>query len=445
VDNGNQLKRDLGPQSQVPWSQPLLLAVIGLGLFVLFAPNAAVRPPADAPRDAVARRALESAKSLAPSLGPAGSQLASERRRPALVPEKVSPVARPESPAPPSERAQHLSELDALVSHVKQMKVVTAEGATYIKRMLRDLRQQGEAAVPAIGAFLRQGEDVNFATMSGGQLVGHRTLRQAMIDTLREIGGSEAMAVSLQQVQQTREPLEVAMLARSLEKEEPGVHSEEVIQAIGNALQWAEHATAKELPDVSPLFDRLRAYGGEQAVAVLERSVPQWGEYALIALAGLPDGAGIPSLTALAGTADAPVANPVLPFQILAQTTVHYPEAGDALVDLARAGQIPDQVWGAMGEALGGKHLQFSGKMFDGTPLAENSTAASGARAPLKNYYIEWLNVRYEEDVMSVDWSAEQVEQQLALIGDLLEATSSPAAAQALQQARASLQGGRAT
>jgi hypothetical protein len=330
------------------------------------------------------------------------------------------------------------------VSHVKKTKVVTADEATYINRMLRDLGTKGVAAVPAIGDFLRQGEDVNFARMSGGELVGHRTLRQALIDTLGKIGGREAMSVSLEQVQRTTEPIEVAMLARTLEKEEPGVHGEQVMQAISNVLHWAEQARGQESSDVSPLFDLLRAYGGEQAVAVLEQAVPEWGEYALIALAGLPEGAGIPSLTALVGAADAPVANPVLPFQILTQTTVLYPEAGDVLVDLARAGQIPDQVWLAMGDALAGKHLQFSGRMFDGTPLAENRMVASDRRAPLwKSYYIEWLNVRYEQDVVSADWSAEQIEHQLALIDALGDVTSSPTAVLALHQARAALQRGR--
>jgi len=400
---------------------------MALALFSLFSPKAGVRPPADAARDAMARRSLESADGLAsaqgrPSPGSVGSHFVLERPRP----------------------AQNLWKLDVLVLHVKRMKVITAEGATYIKRMLRDLQKKGAAAVPAIGDFLRQGEDVNFAKMSGGELVGHRTLRQAMIDTLGKIGGSEAMAVSLEQVQRTKEPIELVMLARTLEKEEPGVHSEQVIQAISDALQWAEKAPAQESPDVSPLFDLLRAYRGEQAIALLERAAPAWGEYALIALAALPGGAGIPSLTALAGTADAPVANPVLPFQVLAQATVQYPEAGKALIDLARAGQIPDQVWSAMGEALEGKQLQFSGKMFDGTPLVENGTATSDGRSSLwKNYYIEWLNVRYEQDVVSANWSAEQVEHQLALIDALREVASSPAAVQALQQARASLDRGR--
>jgi hypothetical protein len=343
-----------------------------------------------------------------------------------------------------SEPTKRPRKLSALISRVRKMKLITAHRATDIEHRLRDLQNEGTAAVPAIGDFLRRGEDVDFARMSGGERVGHRTLRQALLDTLGKIGGSEAVAVALEQVQQTTEPIEVALLARTLDEEEPGVHNDEVIGAIRNALQLAERAPGGESPDVAPLFDLLRTYGGEQALAVLQESLPEWGEYALIALANLPEGAGIPSLTTLAAADDAPVANSVLPFQILAQTTVLYPEAADALVDLARAGQIPDGVWSAMGEALEGKQLRFSGRMFAGTPLAAaRPTAPDGRAAPWKSYYIEWLNVRYEQDVVSTDWSADQVEHQLALIDDLREATSSPAALQALLQARTSLQRGR--
>src|SRR5207237_8305556 len=101
-----------------------------------------------------------------------------------------------------------------------------------------------------------------------------------------------------------------------------------IMHAVGDVLAGAAGAPAKAVPDVGPLFDLLRAYGGPDAVSLLERSVPQWGEYALIALAGVPDGAGIPSLTALARSADVRVANAALPFQILAQAASQHAEAG---------------------------------------------------------------------------------------------------------------------
>jgi hypothetical protein len=37
--------------------------------------------------------------------------------------------------------------------------------------------------------------------------------------------------------------------------------------------------------------------------------------------------------------------------------------------------------------------------MFDGTPLGADTNARAW-----KTYYVEWLNVRYEEDVVSAEW-----------------------------------------
>jgi hypothetical protein len=382
------------------------------------------------------------------SAGPSASAGAVSRRWPAFTDSAtLSSIGREaDSRARRHDSVRRRSQVDVLAAHVKKMRVITADGAKYIDRMLHEMRRRGAASLPAIRDFLRDGEDIDFAKMTGGELVGRRTLREAVIDTLEQIGGSDAVAVSLDVLQQTRQPIEVVMLARALENEEPGVHGDEVMEAVANALHGAVQAPVKESPDVGPLFDLLRGYGGDDAVAVLEACEPEWREYSLIALAGLPDGAGIPSLTAFAETPDGAAKDPVLPFQMLAQAALQYPEAGDAIVDLARDGQIPDDVWNAMGDAFAGRHLQFSGKMFDGTPLAENGTVRSGARPPaLKSYYVEWMNVRYEQDVVSANWSAEQVAQQLALIDDLLDTVSSPAAVQALEQARMSLERGHTT
>jgi hypothetical protein len=325
------------------------------------------------------------------------------------------------------------------VAHVARKPRLTKQRLADVVGMLQELERRGTAAVPVIGDLLRSGIDLDFGTLGATGPRGERTLREALIDTLLQIGGGPATAVALEQLRATRNPLETALLARGLEAEEPGTHTEAVLDAIDDGLQWA--GEAQESVDLGPLFDLLRGYGGERALALLQRSVPQWGEYALIALAGLPDGEGIPTLTSLAATRDAPIENPVLPFQALAQATTASPEAAEALLDLARSDRIPDQAWSALGDVLAGKHLRFARSMLDGTPLADGSpNAAAGRPSAWKSYYIEWMNVRYEQDVVTAEWSPDQVQQQVALIDALLAATSSPLAAQALQQARASLQ-----
>ena len=316
--------------------------------------------------------------------------------------------------------------MDAFVSRVSHVNVMTAARANHVERILRELARRRQAGVRAIGRVLRRGDDVDFASMVGGERLGHRTLRQALIDTLGRIGGPDAAAVALEEIRRTTQPMEIVMLARILEREQPGAHREEMIHAASEALRAAEHGLP---PDVGPLFDLLASDGTGPALAELERSAPRWEAYALIALADVPDGAGIPSVAALARGADSQLA-----FRILAQTGGQYGDAGDALLDLARAGRIPDGSWPAIGEALAGKQLRLSTRMFDGTPLAAD------ASAPVrKTFYVQWLNVRYEEDVVSAGWSDERVDRQLALIEDLRAAASSPAAEDALQYARRAL------
>ncbi len=443
IDRSERRNLALRSRSAVWWRQALFLGITGIGLFLLLTPNTGrqrntatqgshvsqhVQPFSDAQR-------LTSSDAI-------DSQFIPGRSLPTSVPADVWPRDRQaRSSKQPPEPTPRSWELDALVSKVKNMTEITEEGAADIERMLQELRKQGSAAVPAISNVLRQGDDVNFTKMSGGELLGYQTLRQALIDALRKIGGGEALAASLEQIQQTRDPIEIAMFARNLEEEAPGISQDKVIQAVSNTLQWAEQVSPKERLDVSPLFNLLRTYDGEKAVAVLKQFAPQWGEYTLITLASLPKGAGIPGLIALTSASGAAVENPVLPFQVLAQTAARYSEAGAALVDLARAGQIPDQAWSEIGDTLGGKQLQLSSKMFDGTPLAQTSTVGPSDESPLwENYYIEWLNIRYEQRIVSVNWSENQINQALTLIDQLRSVAFSPAAVAALQQARAALQ-----
>ena len=173
------------------------------------------------------------------------------------------------------------------------------------------------------------------------------------------------------------------------------------------------------------------------------RISPTVGTYALMALAGLPDGEGVSSLAALAADPNVPVAHKTAgPFQMLAQASAEHVQAGKALVELAQARQIPDQAWNAVANALAGKHWQFPSRLPDGTLPGKHAAEVSDAGAPfVRGFYDDQRHVLYEERAVAGTWSAPQVRQQLALIETLLGATHAPAAAQALQQARETLQG----
>jgi hypothetical protein len=131
-----------------------------------------------------------------------------------------------------------------------------------------------------------------------------------------------------------------------------------------------------------------------------------------------------------------------LPFQMLAQASVEHPEAGEALMDLARSGQVPERAWGLVAAALQGMHLRFPLELFDGAPSEGGGEIVSAGEAPyLGQYETSSLDVRYDMRLVSATWSREAIDRQLALIDDLLGATASPAAGRALRDARASLLG----
>lgn len=410
---------------------PIVVVTLAIGAVAGYrATSASLRPRDSVRAGAVARATTPIAAPCAATDDPIASVDGVEDRaaaRPNDAPER-GPVA----------RAHHESTLDRLAVRLARTRHIASHDLAELQRVLRELHDGGPDAVRSIAAFLRGGQDVDLARIGGGELVGERTLRQALIDTLLQIGGPEATAAALVELGATHEPIEIAMLARGLDADEPGAHAEAVLQAIDDTLRWA--GEAPETPDLAPLFGLLQTYGGARAAALLQQSIPRWDEYALIALAGLPDGAGVQALATVATAPPGPIENPSLAFQALAQATSQSPNAAQALVDLARAGRIPDGAWGPLADALRGKELRLSRTMFDGTPLADPQANDASARSQAwRSYYIEWLNVRYEEDVVAARWSPDVIERQRALIDELLASASSSGAAEALRRARASL------
>jgi len=449
-DNSTPPKHALRSRTGSWWRQLLFLGIIGLGLFVLFGSRDKPHPPADKPLNTVAQQAPAAAP-------PSGSAWTASSD--GLVVTSGQPSAPSQTPVAPSQtpvvQARN-SVVEDLVAPFKNMQELTPEGAKDLKRRLQDMRERGTAVVPAIRDFLRSQQDVEFDKMPGGKLAEQRTLRLALIDTLRQIGGAEAVDVSLDQLRMTKTPSEVAMLALNLEEAAPGVYRDEAIGTVLGALQ--DLARTKNPLEVRPLFEALQALGGLEATTALEqfphnadmvgylsnkdtKISPTVGTYALITLANLPDGEGISSLADLAGDPNVPVAHRTTgPFQMLAQASADHAQAAEELVALAEAKQIPDQAWDAVANALAGKELQFPTPPPEGTPPGKNEAGGSGAGASfVRGFYDDERNLLYEERLLSPTWSATQVQQQLALIDVLLGMTDAPAATKALQRARDTL------
>src|SRR5262245_66421064 len=115
-----------------------------------------------------------------------------------------------------------------------------------------------------------------------------------MIYDMRQLRGNVVLGLLDDTLRITADPGEVAMLARHLEELAPGQYRDEALNATRETL--AQVAEGKSKTDVGPLFQVLQTYGDSSVVADLQKAMPNWQHYALMTLAGLPDGQGIPAL-----------------------------------------------------------------------------------------------------------------------------------------------------
>ena len=357
--------------------------------------------------------------------GPAAT--ASQPQPPVVTasPKRTAPAV--ESPA----RIEPSAATRQLVTSLTQIDLsqgpLNEEKVAAWKQNLQQLTAQGAGAVPAIREFLDKNLDLNFDASSGG-LFGQPTLRMMFLEALQNIGAPESLAVSSQVLQTTLDPREIAWLARSLEQQAPGQYGQLAASAAREALAMASTGQL-EGRDVGPLFGVLQQYGGPEAVSELEKFSNQYRYYSTIALANLPDGAGIPALIHMVEDPESASKGGRAPaLQMLAQAALQSPEALKALTEQARLNQIPTATWLNIASILAGDHIQI------GTAPVE-----SGVRS----FHLAGGNQNFYTIPDRSPWSADQVNNYLSKIDQLLAAAgnSNPLAVTALQNSRTALQG----
>ena len=286
---------------------------------------------------------------------------------------------------------------------------VSPQKAEELKHSFKQLVEEGAGAVPAIRAYLDRFQDFDFDSIGVSKQVGYSSLRMGMLDTLRQIGTPEAIELSLQTLQRTADPQEIGFLAKGLEKQlPPDQFRSVVVAAASETLEQALNGQSNG-SNFTPLFEVLQKYGDESVIGLLEKASGKWNYYATLALAGMPDGAGIPALVRMAqDQALAAVGEGDLALRPLAQAAMQFPEARATLLEQARLNQIPEKAWPGIAASLAGDYVQYGKQLF-------------GRTAP------------------PVEWSKEQIDLRSGLIGQMFAATTSPAGKQVLQNAHAQM------
>jgi hypothetical protein len=305
--------------------------------------------------------------------------------------------------------------------------VMTEEQVAGWKERMKQLVQQGADAVPAIREFLAGSSDIDFGR-GGKQALGYDSARMAMFDALAQIGGPLATAAMSEVLQTTADPREIGLLAQNLEKADPGAHQQEAMEAARQTLAMAAAGNLKG-KDVAPLFEIFREYGGPGAVAELERNATLWNFYSMMALAQLPEGAGVPSLIQFAASSQGTSSSSrTAALEMLAQTAAQSPEARAALVDQARQNQLSAFSWATLVNILAGDEMVFQNTSFGNGLSAVNPSDLRMAQVALGHqcYFMAPLGAQTQE----------QIDRQNKLIDDLLAVTTDRAGVDALQKAK---------
>ncbi len=157
---------------------------------------------------------------------------------------------------------QVVSEIVSIASLTNE---VTHEQAEKFKADLTELIRQGPASVPAIQDYLDKNLDSNYGDVKGAEELGYNSLRHAMVDTLKQIGGPEAEGAMAHVLQTTAEPNEVAELAKNLEQMAPGQYRDQALQAATEALNMAYNGQLGSNIERGPLFRVFQIYGANYA------------------------------------------------------------------------------------------------------------------------------------------------------------------------------------
>jgi len=319
---------------------------------------------------------------------------------------------------------------------VDQSRSMTEEQVYWFRSVLMDLAQLGPRAIPDIRQFLWGGEDVHFE-MENGVPFEYSSLRIALIDVLKKIGGFEAEQVLLEQLSSDLTIAELAAFADALEWLQPGLYTESIVEVAGEFLAVLSVPYAPgQRTESGPLFQVFQNYGNGDTAAILYQ-VPYWlQDYGLVALANLPDGKGITGL-AQKVRRDLRSSRESRSLHLLAQIAVTDPQAEEILLDLVQSDQLPEALWPTISEILmGDQQLQIEDPSLNPERL--------GSVRGNNPYAIHTTVDRQVQIVYSVNYSAmlsaEEVAARLNLISRLMSETSNPVAISALWDARATLE-----
>ena len=310
---------------------------------------------------------------------------------------------------------------------------LTAEQSEEIKANLKQIVAQGAPAVAAIRDFLQKDLDIPFGKqnqpVAANAASSPPSVRMALIESLGQIGGPEAISVAGELLQRTLAPSEIGLLAKTLEQLAPGDYRDAAVNASREALAAAAKNPVNNEQQVAGLFQILSTYGGPSVIGDLESLSGQWRYYGLMAIAGMPESQGVSTLIDMATKPGAQATGyQQIALQMLAQLAPSNESARNALLEQTKNGQVSN--WPEVANTLSGARLQYG---FDQLGYEKETNPGRITQT----HHVVYGNQSFH--TVNTELSQNQMEQNRSLVDQLMNLTTDSVAREALQRAKDTL------
>ncbi|PWU18464.1 MAG: hypothetical protein C5B50_09075 [Verrucomicrobia bacterium] len=374
LKSGPELKGEVAPDCAANWHKgrvsmlpyravAALLFVAALAVSALFISH---------PRQTSPQPETQAAAASAPDLKTPPAPVPRPHREALAQSPPRAAVAGAQFPAPQDETRSPRQLVGDLTRLSAMAGPITPEQAAQFKQDLAELVRGGSASVPAIQELLAKNQDFRYGELSGGEQLEYSSLRAALIDTLKQIGGPEAHTALLQTFQTTAVPGELLELSKNLDQQAPGQYREQFLIAAQETLNMAAANQIGTNVELGPAFRMLQNYGdvAQGGIADSARTDPQ-NFLSAVTLASLPDGQGLDGLMQMADNPNPTAAGKAIATEMIGQLAGQYSDAFDALLQLARSGRISNGVWVQLAPILAGDAYQL------GSPQGQNASSVA--------------------------------------------------------------------
>ncbi len=274
-----------------------------LGFFGGFVVAAIVFWQPVSPSDSSSKPAASAVSEASPSHGPGPAAAGAHSNRRLVVSARDNDVTAPANEGAPQPKGAAETFHEA-IGKLKDMDMTRRQKA--IESLVKQLRGMGPEGLQVLRDYFRAGQDVKFPdggyAMVDGRVIQTASLRAALLNSLGEWPGNEAIDITREVLKTTSRLSEASAAIAMLEKKAPGVYRSEAIQVVEHLADKPGEKDAWAMQGGSVIFETMQQYKATELLPAAEAVVagnPMMATQFIASLNSLPADVRTPALQRL--------------------------------------------------------------------------------------------------------------------------------------------------